>query len=544
MRFSYTLPVFLVALAIMLSPAKSAFAHFIWIINDNGTIQVYFSESCTPGEPEILSKAASAKVWAINKNMRSEKPIADVAIALKDGQLSAKTPENVGAIGLSHDYGIFTRGENSFMLRYYAKSYAGPLPGDWREVSDAERLPLEVTPKWNSKELQLKVVWRGRPAKDAEVNISGCGIEAAIVKTDESGVAVCKPTASGILSVWTKQEEKAEGMFEGKPYSAARSYSTLSLPVEVPSVAVVAHALPDLDKGITSFGAAIAGDDLYIYGGHFGTAHHYSTEGQSNELRRISLTNPQPTWETLAEGPKLTGLALVSHAGKLYRVGGFTAMNSGEDSKQDLQSQSSFAVYDPKKKTWTELAPLPEGRSSHDAAVLDGKLYVAGGWKLAGEEPSTWHKTALVCDLNSEKPTWEEIASPPFKRRALSVAAYKGKIYAIGGMQESGGPTTRVDCYDPATREWSTLASLLGGGMDGFGTSSFANNDALVVTTMSGSIQRLSADGKKWELVGQMQNPRFFHRELVASNGDLLIVGGASMETGKVNSFERFKIEK
>lgn len=543
MRFTHSVSALLLALMIWASPVKSAVAHFLWIINDNGTIQVYFSESCTPGEPEVLSKAANAKVWAISKNPRSEKPIADVAIALKDGQLSAKAPENTGAIGLSHDYGLLTRGESSFMLRYYAKSYAGPLPGDWREVNDAERLPLEITPKWNGKDLQLKVVWKGRPAKDAEVNVSGCGIEASVIKTDAAGIAVCTPTTSGVLSVRTKQEEAVEGMFEGKPFSTVRSYSTLSLPVDVPSIAVVTHALPDLEKGITSFGAAIAGDDLYIYGGHFGAAHHYSTEGQSNELRRISLTHPQPTWETLQSGPKLTGLALVAHAGKLYRVGGFTAKNSGDDSEQQLESQASFAVYDPAAKAWTELAPLPEGRSSHDAAVLDGKIYVVGGWMLGGESP-VWHKTALVCDLNHEKPTWEEIASPSFKRRALSVAAYQGKIYAIGGMQESGGPTTRVDCYDPASREWTTAPSILGGGMDGFGTSSFANQDSLIVTTMSGSIQRLAADGKSWELVGQMQNPRFFHRELVTSNGDLLIVGGASMETGKVNSFERFKVEK
>jgi hypothetical protein len=531
------------ATAVMLSPLSSALAHFIWVVNENGVIQVYFSETCEPGDAKFLEKVAAAKVWALSKNLRSEQPMTDVSIALADGQLTGKAPESVGIVGLSQDYGVVTRAEKSFLLRYFAKTYSGPLPGEWKELNNATKLALEITPKWNGKELQLKVTFNGRPAKDAEVNVDGCGISDGIVKTNDAGIGVCVPLESGLLSVRTKQEEMVEGMFEGKPYPSIRSYSTLSLPVNLPTINPIAHSLPELDKGITSFGAAISGDDLYVYGGHFGAAHHYSKDGQSNEFKRISLKAEKPTWEVLPEGPRLTGLALVAHSGKLYRVGGFAALNE-EDAEQKLESQTSFAMYDPAAKSWQDLAPLPEGRSSHDAAVLDGKLYVIGGWKLGDPEPTVWHRTALVWDFTKENPAWEEISSPPFKRRALSLAAFGGKIYAIGGMQETGGPTTRVDGYDPAKKEWSVAPSILGSGMDGFGTSAFANGETLVVTTMSGSVQRLSADGKQWELIGQMQNPRFFHRQLATTDGAMLLVGGASMETGKINSFEQFTVGK
>ncbi len=528
---------------LLLSQSTAALAHFIWIVNENGTIQVYFSESCEPGDAALLEKVTGAKVWAISKDMRAKQPVVDVTIALANSQLTAKLPEKVGIIGLSQDYGVLTRGEKAFMLKYYAKAYAGSLPGEWKELNNAEKLPLEITPKWLGKDLQLKVTWKGRPAKGAEVTVGGCGLDQVVLTTDEAGIATCKPSANGILSVRTKQEEAIEGMFDGKPFASTRSYSTLSLPVSLPTVTPIAHTLPELEKGITSFGAAIAGDDLYVYGGHFGSAHHYSHEGQSNEFKRVSLSGNNAKWETLTEGPKLTGLALVANAGKLYRVGGFTAQND-EKAEQDLQSQASFAVYDTAAKAWKELAPLPEGRSSHDAAVLDGKLYVVGGWKLAGKDPTMWHKTALVCDLSKEQPVWEEIAAPPFQRRALSVAAFDGKIYAVGGMEESGSISQRVDCYNPKKNEWTTAPSILGSGMDGFGTSAFANQDALVVTTMSGTVQRLAAEGKQWELAGQLAVPRFFHRQIAADNGDMVILGGASMETGKVNSFERFSVGK
>lgn len=527
-------------LALTSSPAL---AHFIWIVNENGVIQVHFNESCEPGDAALLDKVTAAKIWAFSKDARAKQPVTDVTAALANSQLSAKLPEKMGILALSHDYGVLTKNEKTFLLRYYAKTYSGAMPGDWKELNNPEKLALEITPKWQGKELQLKVTWKGRPAKGAEVTVHGCGLDHVALTTNEAGIASCAPTTNGLLSVRTKQEEAMEGMLEGKPYTSIRSYSTLSLPLSVPLATPIAHQLPELAKGITSFGAAIAGDDLYVYGGHFGSAHHYSHEGQSNEFKRVSLTAEKPQWETLPEGPKLTGLALVAHDGKLYRVGGFTAQND-EKAEQDLRSQAGFAMYDPATKAWTELPPMPEGRSSHDAAVLDGKLYVVGGWKLQGKEPTIWHKSVIVCDLKKDPPQWEEIASPPFQRRALSVAAFHGKLYAIGGMEESGSISMRVDCFDPAKGEWSAGPLLLGSGMDGFGTSAFANQDALVVTTMSGTIERLNSEGKQWELVGQLSTPRFFHRQIAAANGDMVILGGASMETGKVNSFERFAVGK
>src|SRR5947207_391623 len=103
--------------------------------------------------------------------------------------------------------------------------------------------------------------------------------------------------------------------------------------------------LPDLPQAITSFGAAILGDGLYVYGGHFGAAHHYSQEGQSGKLLRLDVKQPDG-WQELAGGPRLQGLAMVAHGGKLYRAGGFIARNAKE-AEQDLWSVEDFASYDP-----------------------------------------------------------------------------------------------------------------------------------------------------------------------------------------------------
>jgi N-acetylneuraminic acid mutarotase len=230
-------------------------------------------------------------------------------------------------------------------------------------------------------------------------------------------------------------------------------------------------------------------------------------------------------------------LAMVAHDGKLYRIGGFTAQNK-EGDEHDLRSQDGVASYDPAKKIWHQLSPLPEPRSSFDAAVLGDKIYVVGGWNMQGDGDSKWHTTASVIDLKTDAATWKSLPEPPFQRRALSVAAHKGKIYAIGGMQQKGGPTTRVDIYDPASNKWSQGPSLLGKGMEGFGNSAFAVGGRLYVTTMSGNLLRLASDSKSWETMRQLEQTRFFHRMLPLSDHQLLSVGGASMSEGKFEEID------
>jgi N-acetylneuraminic acid mutarotase len=168
-------------------------------------------------------------------------------------------------------------------------------------------------------------------------------------------------------------------------------------------------------------------------------------------------------------------------------------------------------------------------------------LYVVGGWELRGDGETQWHDTAFSADLTKDTIEWRPIAQPPFHRRALALAAWQNKLYVIGGMQKEGNPTTQTAVYDPVVDQWSAGPALLGGPMDGFGSSAIACEGRLYATTMSGAIQRLAADGSQWELVGSLKQPRFFHR-LLPWQEDLVIVGGAHMAVGKIDSLERVPV--
>jgi N-acetylneuraminic acid mutarotase len=308
-------------------------------------------------------------------------------------------------------------------------------------------------------------------------------------------------------------------------------------------VSVVASGLPELPEELTSFGAAIAGDTLYVYGGHTGNAHSYSISEQSNRLWSLDLDADDARWQKRASGPRLQGLALVPWNDSVVRIGGFTAANKeGED--HDLRSQASVALYDPDTEKWGSLPDLPEPRSSLDAAVLGDHVYVFGGWHLAGDsDVSQWHQTAWKLDLNDPQAGWQALAEPPFQRRALSVAAFDGKLYVIGGMRPEGGPTTRVDVYDPASDRWSKAPALPGRGMSGFGSAAFAAGDRLYVSTMDGFVHRLAEDGQSWTTVAKTDPARFFHRMLPAE-GVLLMVGGANMEIGKFTHIDEIRLDE
>jgi len=283
--------------------------------------------------------------------------------------------------------------------------------------------------------------------------------------------------------------------------------------------------LAALPRGLTSFGGAESDGTWFVYGGHDGAAHSYSIDQQSPSLYRYRPGQDE-AWQEISTGPRLQ-----AHDGDLIRIGGFEARNA-EGEADDLWSIDSVARFDIAKGQWSELARLPEPRSSFDAAVLDDQVFVIGGWALQGDGETQWHGTAYRMDLSAADPQWKPLPTPPFQRRALAVAAYQGRIYAIGGMNKEGGPSTAVDVYDPKADKWTSGPELPGKPMGGFGCAAIEADGRLVVTTSLGDIWRLTPDDSQWESIGQYEPGRFFHRMYRHGDG-VALVGGANMETGR-----------
>lgn len=291
--------------------------------------------------------------------------------------------------------------------------------------------------------------------------------------------------------------------------------------------------MPD---GFTSFGAAVQDGYLYAIGGHTGAAHEYDREGFNNVFWRLNLRD-RTSWEVLPGGVDLQSVALVSDGERLYRIGGMTADNApGED--HELRSTDGVSAFDPLTRQWTDLPTLPELRSSHDAVVHDGKLYVLGGWKLAKDplsretEEENWHDTGLVLDPSSDEPAWTRFAQP-FKTRALAVASNGERIYAIGGMTPDG-MSNKTRLYDPTEDKWADGPELPG---FAFGTSAFGMNGRVYATNWEGKLFSHAPGEKTWREDATLTFGRFFHRLVAVNNNELAAVGGVT-RGGKVRNVE------
>ncbi|MBA4019327.1 MAG: hypothetical protein C0483_19345 [Pirellula sp.] len=320
--------------------------------------------------------------------------------------------------------------------------------------------------------------------------------------------------------------------------NAALAFVTCNHAQSVAAERDAAPAIPPLPEPVASFGATVADDWLYVYSGHIGKAHAHSKKNLSQKFQRVRL-NSAGEWESLPAGPGLQSVALVHYGNNIYRVGGLSALNEPGEEEQ-LVSVADFQRYDPRAKKWTALQPLPEGRSSHDAVVVDGKLYVLGGWNLGKEE--TWHKHGLVLDLTKADAQWAQLPEQPFQRRALGVAVTGDRIYAVGGMNSDGEPSTDVHYFDWKKQTWAQGPNLPGKDMAGFGTSAVGIDGKLFATTFDGNVYQLSDDGAAWNSVGKLQVPRFMHRILPGVGRSLVVVGGASHKKGHLDSIESFPL--
>lgn len=287
-----------------------------------------------------------------------------------------------------------------------------------------------------------------------------------------------------------------------------------------------------LPEALTSFGATVSGEYLYVFSGHAGEAHGFGRDQLVNHFRRIRFDDPEADWEELAMHEPAQSTALLNDGQFIYRVGGLSFLNSGDDPETNFNSTDYLARYDIERDEWTELTPMPEARSSLDAAILDRHIYVVGGWNLQGDSSrdAPWHDDMLRFNLDDPEAGWESLPGPGYDLRAISVAAHDGKIYAIGGITNRGF-IRKTSIFDPQTNSWSEGPELKQDSqMSGFATSAFAVGGDLYQTGASGVVYRLSKDGRDWNVADRLLFPRMFLRLLPVGEDRLIALGGIAAD--------------
>ena len=518
-------PPFLAAgIALAVISCGEARAHFLWLTCERETpaaaplVHAFLSETPIPAGSEFLKHIEKAKITAGGRTLSWSKLEDTFSVSLPK-----RLPKLIDGFC---DLGVMKRGETSFRLLYTARVQFEPVPASEPETGDLLRARLV---RRAGQSPVVVVSFRGKPARSAVVKAYPEVGDPIELKTDQEGRIDHPGVAEGRTGLLVKWVEKAPGTFEGKPYSEVRHYATLTVaaPAGKPSAdAKAAAPFALLPEAVNSFGGAVLGDWLYVYSGHVGATHNYDNKTTSRHFRRLNLSD-RKTWEELPCGPPLQGVTLVADRDRLYRIGGMSVQQAPGKSV-DLISVADFARFDPTAKTWTEMPALPVPRSTHDAVVSGGKIYVVGGWAMRGGDSvnSEWLEDALVFDLSQKGARWEKLESPPFQRRALAVAANKGKVYVLGGLEEDGKVVKSVAIYDTAKKVWTEGPEMPGSKLQGFAASAFGVGEKLYVSGTDGLLHRLSDAGDRWEVAGQLAVPRLTHRLLPGIAGDLLAVGG------------------
>ncbi len=166
----------------------------------------------------------------------------------------------------------------------------------------------------------------------------------------------------------------------------------------------------------------------------------------SAHATKPEATPADPPWATIANYPDTimdNGAATDTVSGDVYSVGGFDG----------TQNVASAYVYDPATQAWTTLPDMQNSREAPQAAFIDGKLYVVGGWDNTG------NPVGVLEIYDPGINTWSTGASIPNAYAGASVAVYNGDMYVIGGCDADNCGHDDVQIYDPASNSWSTGAT-------------------------------------------------------------------------------------
>lgn len=553
MNQKYGLALLFAAVVLLLSSKASA--HFIWVYADDGKVKVVFGEDLSPDQAKFLERLEDMKAYSVQAGEVSQVTF-EKMVDGNDGWFELSQKGLNGAVAVACPYGVFGRGEEKMFLDYSAKYVSLSESSSSSQSALSEKLALDVVPSFVDGKLTLTAYFQGQPVEDVEVQLERVKCDSITEETNEVGLVQLCPSMRFVVRAKHVVEEPGE--IDGQKFTESRYYCTLVLDVDQKSSAVVQSdqqedtvtKLVKMDsdyaefpRGMTSFGATVVANHIYVIGGKSGKAHSYAKSYQNRNVYRLNLDGSEDEWQVAGENLGLQGLAIVGYEDKVYRMGGLEARNQeGED--QDLHSIKDFKSFDTKTGEWATLPELPEGRSSFDACVANHHVYVVGGWCMGGDEGTVWATDVLKFDLRDPASEWKRVAAP-FKTRALAVRAHEGKLVVIGGIQEVGGTTNDVHILDPTSGEWSEGPEVpVEGGMKSFGCSAVSLGDHLLVSTYDGGIYELNGDMSGWEKVHQLESGRFFHQMLPVGKSSFALVGGSHMQDGSRLEIEVFQVSE
>jgi N-acetylneuraminic acid mutarotase len=167
------------------------------------------------------------------------------------------------------------------------------------------------------------------------------------------------------------------------------------------------------------------------------------------------------SWVTRAPMPTARsdlGTAVVDN--KIYAIGGLVLFAQDQEQTQSKEVGVN-EVYDPTNNSWTERSSMPIPSSDFATAVYQGKIYCIGGGvtNVFNESTQTWESKNSegfnqVYDPLIDK--WENKTAMPIPEISSQANVLNGKIYLLGGYPNA----SIVEMYNPASDSWTIMTPI------------------------------------------------------------------------------------
>ncbi|MEO6754725.1 MAG: kelch repeat-containing protein [Opitutus sp.] len=220
--------------------------------------------------------------------------------------------------------------------------------------------------------------------------------------------------------------------------------------------------------------------------------------------------------------------------GKIWLPGAMTGKYPQETALDQIP------IYDPATDSWSQGPSLPADRrrGGAGAVIHDGKLYV-----ICGIINGHWDGNVNWLDvLDFKTLQWSKLPSAPHERDHFQAAVINGKIYAAGGRRSHAISNevfdltvSPVDVFDIASGTWSTLPAATGNiptpraGCMAIGVGPYllvGGGESMAQDTAHNQVEALDTRTGTWSLFSTFARGR--HGSGLVRSGDTLYVAAGS----------------
>ncbi|RDC62593.1 Kelch repeat-containing protein [Adhaeribacter pallidiroseus] len=279
-----------------------------------------------------------------------------------------------------------------------------------------------------------------------------------------------------------------------------------------------------------------AGNKFYLMGGR--------------RIKPVQVFDPvNKTWVNKVNTPiELHHFQAISIDGLIYVVGAFTGSYPHE------KPVATIYIFNPATNKWITGATIPAARrrGSSGVVVYNKKIYMVGGIK-----DGHWSGHVNWFDeYNPATNTWRTLPNAPRARDHFQAAIINGKLYLAGGRRSSASTNQtfeltvpQVDVFDFAAFKWATLPSSGNIPTQRAGAATAViGNDLIIIGGESGSqtqahkhTEALNVTTNTWRRLADLKQGRHGTQAIVNNNNIYLAAGcGNRGGTPELNTQEVF----